>query len=54
MGGKNRNTVPRILEAPDSNIQPAKTPWVDSACARYPQYGWDFPEEMTEKFRKDP
>ena len=21
---------------------------------RYPQYGWDFPEEIPEKFRKDP
>ena len=20
----------------------------------YPQYGWDFPEEIPEKFRKDP
>ena len=24
------------------------------AFGPYPQYGWDFPEEIPEKFRKDP
>ena len=26
------------------------SPWIGP----YPQYGWDFPEEIPEKFRKDP
>ena len=27
---------------------------VNATCRPYPQYGWDFPEEIPEKFRKDP
>ena len=28
--------------------------WVSRyRCGPYPQYGWDFPEEIPEKFRKD-
>ena len=27
---------------------------VVSKSGPYPQYGWDFPEEIPEKFRKDP
>ena len=26
----------------------------NSPIGLYPQYGWDFPEEIPEKFRKDP
>ena len=28
--------------------------WVQAKDGPYPQYGWDFPEEIPEKFRKDP
>ena len=26
----------------------------EKSCGPYPQYGWHFPEEIPEKFRKDP
>ena len=28
--------------------------WSFTPFGPYPQYGWDFPEEIPEKFRKDP
>ena len=32
-----------------------RTSWVRaSRIGPHPQYGWDFPEEIPEKFRKDP
>ena len=63
-------TSPEVLQISQEDLRISPKVWLDlpevkpsfvgsltpsdASCGPYPQYGWDFPEEIPEKFRKDP